>query len=180
MPRMIFLGEETEVHPYRLLGVETLVPPGGAAGPAWERLAAKFPTPLLSHDWILAAAETLHPRAPLAVFLRERDGGIAAAAPLVERRRFGEEEVRRESAAAATRLAENMENQIDGIENLLKARGLTQASAAKIMDVSQPRVSDLLRGKVNLFSTDSLIDMLARLGVTVRVGFSTPRSRRVA
>jgi predicted XRE-type DNA-binding protein len=48
------------------------------------------------------------------------------------------------------------------------------------MGVSQPRVSDLLRGKVNLFSTDSLIDMLARLGITVRVGFGTSRSRRVA
>ena len=66
------------------------------------------------------------------------------------------------------------------IENLLRARGLTQASAAKIMGVSQPRVSDLLRGKVNLFSTDSLIDMLARLGISVRVGFGTSRSRRVA
>jgi predicted XRE-type DNA-binding protein len=66
------------------------------------------------------------------------------------------------------------------IENLLRARGLTQASAARIMGVSQPRVSDLLRGKVNLFSTDSLIDMLAKLGITVRIAFGTSRSRRVA
>jgi len=48
------------------------------------------------------------------------------------------------------------------IEKLLKARGLTQAEAAKIMRVSQPRVSDLLRGRLDLFSTDALIDMLAR------------------
>jgi predicted XRE-type DNA-binding protein len=48
------------------------------------------------------------------------------------------------------------------------------------MGVSQPRVSDLLRGKIGLFSTDSLIDMLARLGVTVRVAFAPSRSRRVA
>jgi predicted XRE-type DNA-binding protein len=66
------------------------------------------------------------------------------------------------------------------IERLLKARGLTQAEAAKIMGVSQPRVSDLLRGRIDLFSTDSLIDLLARLGVTVRIAFATSKSRRVA
>ena len=66
------------------------------------------------------------------------------------------------------------------IERLLKARGLTQAAAARIMGVSQPRVSDLLRGKIGLFSTDSLIDMLAKLGVTVRVAFASSKSRRVA
>lgn len=66
------------------------------------------------------------------------------------------------------------------IERLLKERGLTQAAAARIMGVSQPRVSDLLRGKIGLFSTDSLIDMLAKLGVTVRIAFATSKSRRVA
>lgn len=66
------------------------------------------------------------------------------------------------------------------IERLLKTRGLTQAQAAKIMRVSQPRVSDLLRGKIGLFSSDALIDMLARLGVTVRLAFAASKSRRVA
>jgi len=66
------------------------------------------------------------------------------------------------------------------IEKLLKEKGLTQAAAARSMGVSQPRVSDLLRGKIGLFSTDSLIDMLAKLGVTVRVAFAPSKSRRVA
>jgi predicted XRE-type DNA-binding protein len=66
------------------------------------------------------------------------------------------------------------------IEKLLKARGLTQAEAARIMRVSQPRVSDLLRGRLDLFSTDALIDMLARLGVSVRLAFASSKSRRVA
>jgi predicted XRE-type DNA-binding protein len=66
------------------------------------------------------------------------------------------------------------------IEKLLKARGLTQSEAAKMMRVSQPRVSDLLRGRLDLFSTDALIDMLARLGVSVRVAFGVAKSRRVA
>jgi PAS domain S-box-containing protein len=39
----------------------------------------------------------------------------------LERRRFGERQMLRESASAATRLAENMENQVAGIENLLRA-----------------------------------------------------------
>lgn len=66
------------------------------------------------------------------------------------------------------------------IEKLLKARGLTQAEAAKVMRVSQPRVSDLLRGRLDLFSTDALIDMLARLGVSVRLAFASSKSRKVA
>lgn len=66
------------------------------------------------------------------------------------------------------------------IEKILKARGLTQAAAAKIMRVTQPRVSDLLRGRIDLFSTDTLIDMLARLGVHVRLVTTQSRSRRAA
>lgn len=58
-------------------------------GPSWDRLAARFPTPLLSHDWFVSAAETLHPRDRIAVFARERDGEVCAIAPLVERRRLG-------------------------------------------------------------------------------------------
>jgi predicted XRE-type DNA-binding protein len=66
------------------------------------------------------------------------------------------------------------------IEKVLKARGLRQAEAARIMRVTQPRVSDLLRGKIDLFSTDTLIDMLARLGVRVRLVTSPVRSHRAA
>ncbi len=44
---------------------------------------------------------------------------------------------------------------------------LKQAELAKIRRVTQPRVSDLVRGRIDLFSTDALIDMLARLGIHV-------------
>ena len=64
------------------------------------------------------------------------------------------------------------------IEGILKERGLTQAKAAKLLKVSQPRVSDLVRGRVDLFSIDSLVAMLARLGVSVTV--RTKSSHRVA
>jgi predicted XRE-type DNA-binding protein len=66
------------------------------------------------------------------------------------------------------------------IEKVLTTRGLKQAEAARIMKVTQPRVSDVLRGRIDLFSTDTLIDMLARLGVRVRLVTRSPRSSKVA
>jgi predicted XRE-type DNA-binding protein len=64
------------------------------------------------------------------------------------------------------------------IERILEERGLTQAKAAVLLGVSQPRVSDLVRGRVDLFSIDTLVDLLARLDVSVTL--RTRRSRRVA
>jgi len=62
------------------------------------------------------------------------------------------------------------------IERVLKTRGLTQAKAAKLLKVTQPRVSDLMRGRVDLFSIDTLVEMLARLGITVTLRMkSSPR-----
>ena len=67
------------------------------------------------------------------------------------------------------------------LQKAIKSQGLKQAEAAKLLDATQPRVSDLMRGRLDLFSVDSLIDMLARVGVRVRVVFTTTkRSARVA
>ncbi len=55
------------------------------------------------------------------------------------------------------------------VQKIIASRGLKQKSAAKILGVTQPRVSDLLRGRIDLFSTDALIDLLARLGAQVRL-----------
>ena len=55
------------------------------------------------------------------------------------------------------------------VQKIIEARRLKQNIAAKILRVSQPRVSDLLRGRIDLFSTDALIDMLTRLGARVRL-----------
>jgi len=55
------------------------------------------------------------------------------------------------------------------VQKLIASRRLKQRAAAKILGVTQPRVSDLLRGRIDLFSTDALIDMLARLGAQVRL-----------
>lgn len=66
------------------------------------------------------------------------------------------------------------------VQKSIATRGLTQAEAAKVLRVTQPRVSDLLRGRIDLFSTDALIDMLARLGVGVRLVVRTSKSKKVA
>jgi predicted XRE-type DNA-binding protein len=59
------------------------------------------------------------------------------------------------------------------VQKLIEAKNLTQAELAKILRITQPRVSDLRRGRIDLFSTDALIDILARLGVRVRVVLKT-------
>ena len=67
------------------------------------------------------------------------------------------------------------------LQKAITSQGLKQAEAAKLLDVTQPRVSDLMRGRLDLFSVDTLIDMLARFGIRVRVVFSSSkRSARVA
>jgi predicted XRE-type DNA-binding protein len=64
------------------------------------------------------------------------------------------------------------------ISKLIEARGLTQAVAAKLFGVTQPRISDLIRGKIDRFSVDTLIAMLGHAGATV--SFVVTTSRRVA
>lgn len=51
------------------------------------------------------------------------------------------------------------------------ARGMTQQEAAKRFGVSQPRLSDVLRGKIDKFSIDALVVMLthARIDVAIRL-----------
>lgn len=61
---------------------------------------------------------------------------------------------------------------------IVRSRKLTQAAAAKLFRVSQPRVSDLMTGKVDRFSIDALVEMLAHAGR--RVEMKTTPSRRVA
>jgi predicted XRE-type DNA-binding protein len=55
------------------------------------------------------------------------------------------------------------------VAEFIRAKRLTQAAAAKLFGVSQPRVSDLMRGKIELFSVDTLVNMLAVAGVRVEL-----------
>lgn len=64
------------------------------------------------------------------------------------------------------------------LTKVIRARGLTQAKAAKLFGVSQPRVSDLMRGKIERFSIDTLVAMLGHAGV--HVSLRVRQTRRVA
>jgi predicted XRE-type DNA-binding protein len=52
---------------------------------------------------------------------------------------------------------------------IIRGRGMKQKQAAELFGVSQPRISDLTRCKIDEFSIDSLINMLAHAGMTVDV-----------
>jgi predicted XRE-type DNA-binding protein len=47
--------------------------------------------------------------------------------------------------------------------------GLTQVEAARRLDVTQPRLNDLLRGRINNFSIDALILLAHRAGLNVHL-----------
>ena len=66
------------------------------------------------------------------------------------------------------------------LKRLIQARKLTQSSAAKLLRVTQPRVSDLVRGRIELFSIESLVNMLARAGRRVELKFSSAGKNRQA
>lgn len=53
------------------------------------------------------------------------------------------------------------------LEKEISARNLTQVAAAELLKVSQPRISDLLKGKIEKFSIDMLINMLSALNKEV-------------
>ena len=53
------------------------------------------------------------------------------------------------------------------LTKVIESRGLSQQAAAKLMHVTQPRISDLIRGMIDRFSIDSLVEMLGHLDITV-------------
>lgn len=68
--------------------------------------------------------------------------------------------------------AENMKLRsglMQALKTHLARTGLSQAQAAKLLGVTQPRVSDLMRGKINLFGLDALVNMAAAAGLHVEM-----------
>jgi predicted XRE-type DNA-binding protein len=55
------------------------------------------------------------------------------------------------------------------IQQAVAGWDVTRAAAARRLDVTHPRLDDLLRGRINNFSLDSLALLAARAGLTVRV-----------
>lgn len=69
--------------------------------------------------------------------------------------------------------AENMKIRSALMQELvayIENTGLTQSEAARQFGVTQPRISDLMRGKVDLFSIDALVNMLTAAGLHLDLG----------
>jgi predicted XRE-type DNA-binding protein len=58
------------------------------------------------------------------------------------------------------------------ILRIVRRRRLTQVQAAKLLGIRQPKVSDLLRGRLDGFSTDRLLRFITRLGYDVHITLS--------
>ena len=58
------------------------------------------------------------------------------------------------------------------LKDHITRKGLSQSQAAKMFGVTQPRVSDLMRGKIELFGLDSLVNMAAAAGLHVEMSLA--------
>ena len=68
--------------------------------------------------------------------------------------------------------AENMKLRsvlMTALKNHLARTKLNQAQAAKLLGVTQPRISDLMRGKINLFGLDALVNMATAAGLHIEI-----------
>lgn len=55
------------------------------------------------------------------------------------------------------------------IERIVKKSHATQIEAAQMLGITQPRLNDLLKGRIEKFSLDALVNMLARAGMEVKM-----------
>ncbi|MGE0471766.1 MAG: helix-turn-helix domain-containing protein [Nitrospira sp.] len=68
--------------------------------------------------------------------------------------------------------AENMKLRsvlMTALKHHLTRTKLSQAQAAKLFGVTQPRISDLMRGKISLFSLDALVNMATAAGLHIEM-----------
>ena len=55
------------------------------------------------------------------------------------------------------------------IEQFVSKSGMTQKEAARLLEITQPRLNLLLKRKIDLFSLDALVNMVARTGMQVKL-----------
>ncbi len=68
--------------------------------------------------------------------------------------------------------AENMRLRsllMTALRNHLLREELSQTEAASLLGVTQPRISDLMRGKINLFGLDALVNMITAAGLRIEL-----------
>jgi predicted XRE-type DNA-binding protein len=62
------------------------------------------------------------------------------------------------------------------LQEWVKTQNRTQVEAARILGVTQPRMSDLARGRIHLFSLDVLMDMAMTAGLSPHIAFKRPKA----
>ena len=55
------------------------------------------------------------------------------------------------------------------LKDRITRAGMSQAQAAQLFGVTQPRVSDLMRGKISLFALDALVNMATAAGLRIEM-----------
>jgi predicted XRE-type DNA-binding protein len=55
------------------------------------------------------------------------------------------------------------------LKNHLARTEMSQVQAAQLLGVTQPRISDLMRGKINLFGLDALVNMATAAGLQIEM-----------
>ena len=66
------------------------------------------------------------------------------------------------------------------LEQYIVREAITQEEASKRLGVSRPRVSDLVRGHIDKFTIDKLVNMAARIGLTTKLTIKRERKRKAA
>ena len=62
----------------------------------------------------------------------------------------------------------------NALRELVQREGWTQVEAARQCGVTQPRLNDLLRGRISRFSLDALVNMAAACGRQVHIALADP------
>lgn len=74
-------------------------------------------------------------------------------------------------------IAANLKARADimiAIQETVKAWGVTQAAAAKRLEITQPRLNDLLRGQIDKFSLDALMNLAPLADITIKLEVLRP------
>src|SRR5216684_8114850 len=78
--------------------------------------------------------------------------------------------------------AENMKLRsalIMALKDHIARTGLSQSEAAKLLGVTQPRISDLMRGKIELFGLDTLVNLIGAAGLHVEMRVSDAADQKL-
>ncbi len=65
------------------------------------------------------------------------------------------------------------------IQDKIEKGKWSQPEVAKLLGISQPRISDLMRGKLSKFSLEMLMGFLERMGEEVRIEVGKPKKRKL-